>query len=46
MLDEFDECPTIYVWPKGAEEGWSWPDDFWQRVTRALASEGLDWETV
>ena len=43
-MDEFGESPSIYVWPKDHEDGEPFPEDFWQRVRRGLASEGIDYE--
>lgn len=45
-MDEFGDTPNIYVWPKDHEEGSALPDDFWERVSRALKAEGLEWERV
>jgi hypothetical protein len=45
-MDEFGETPSIYVWPAGHEEGASFSADFWERVTRGLKSEGIEWEKV
>lgn len=45
-MDEFGETPSIYVWPKGHDEGAPFPEDFWERVSRALRSADLEWETV
>lgn len=46
MEDEFGENPSFYIWPKDHEEGTAYPEDFDERLSRALASEGLDWERV
>lgn len=43
MDDYYD---TIYVWPKGAEEGAEYPDDFYEKLGAALAAAGIEWETV
>ena len=43
---ELGEEPSIYVWPKGHENGQDYPEDFWERVRRGLASEGIDYETT
>ena len=45
-MDEYGESPSIYVWPKGHEEGDAFPADFWRRVTKALESAGIEWEVV
>lgn len=45
-MDEFGETPSIYVWPKDHEEGQPFGDDFNERVTRGLASVGIEWESV
>ena len=45
-MDEFGETPSIYVWPKDHEEGDSFGEDFWERVTRGLKSEGIEYESV
>lgn len=42
-MDGFGE---IYVWPKGQEDGKNLPEDFWERLGRALESEDIGWETV
>jgi hypothetical protein len=45
-MNEFGEYTSIYIWPKGHEEGQPFPDDFWNRVRRALDSEDLEYETT
>ena len=45
-MDEFGESPSIYVWPEGHEEGESFGDDFYERVSRGLKSVGIEWERV
>ena len=45
-MNEFGEEVTIYVWPIEKEEGESYGDDFYERLTRALDSEGIEWELV
>jgi len=45
-VNEFGETPSIYIWPADHEEGEPYPDDFWERVRRALATEGIEYETV
>lgn len=45
-MDEFGETLTIYVWPKGHQEGDPYPEDFDDRLTKALADAGIDWETT
>lgn len=45
-MDEFGEFRSIYVWPKGHEEGAPFGDDFWKRVGEALTSAGIEWETT
>lgn len=34
----------IYVWPSGLPEGEDFPEDFWRRLTKALRTEGIEWE--
>lgn len=46
MNNEFDETPSIYVWPVGHDDGTPFPADFWIRVRDALGSAGIDWERV
>jgi hypothetical protein len=46
MSDEFGEELSIYVWPKDHVDGEPYGDDFYERLTRALDSEGLAWESV
>lgn len=46
MANEFGEDWTIYVWPVDHEDGTPFPDDLHERLTRALDSEGLNWEHV
>lgn len=45
-MNEFGECPSFYIWPEGHEEGEPFPEDFYDRLTKALKSEGLQWEGV
>lgn len=45
-MDEYGESPSYYIWPKGHVDGDSFGDDFHDRLERALASEGLEWESV
>jgi len=45
-MNEFGETPRVYLWPAGLEEGESYPDDFWERVSKGLKSVGIEWETV
>lgn len=45
-MDEFGETPTIYVWPIGHQEGDAYPEDFYDRLSDALRSAGIDWEGV
>ncbi len=45
-MDEFGETPSFYIWPKGHEEGEAFPEDFQERLTKALESVGLEWERV
>ena len=44
MANEFGEDPSYYIWPSEHEDGTPFPEDFHQRLTRALKSEGLEWE--
>jgi hypothetical protein len=46
MSDEFGEDPSYYIWPKEKEDGESFGDDFHERLSRALATENLGWESV
>jgi len=45
-MDEFGEDHAFYIWPQGHEPGQPFPDDFRDRVKRALAAEGLECENV
>ncbi|WP_181034072.1 hypothetical protein [Arthrobacter sp. GMC3] len=45
-MNEFGETPSIYVWPKDHEEGEPYPSDFYERLSRALAAEGIAWENI
>lgn len=45
-MDEFGESPQYYIWPEDHIEGESFGHDFHARLTRALKTEGLDWESV
>lgn len=45
-MDEYGETQTIYVWPKDHEYGTPYPEDFYDRLRRALESEEIEWETV
>lgn len=45
-MDEFGETTSIYVWPKGHEEGTAIPEEFWGRLTSAMESAGIEWEAV
>jgi len=45
-MDEFGETPTFYIWPEGHEEGQPFPEDFLDRVRKALTEAGLDFESV
>lgn len=45
-MDQYGETLTIYVWPKGHEEGTAYPEDFEERLQKALSSVGLDYERV
>lgn len=45
-MDEFGESPSIYVWPKGHEEGAPFGDDFYERISKALSAAGIEWERV
>lgn len=45
-MNQFGETPSIYVWPKGHEEGEAFPEDFWARVNKGLESVGITWETT
>lgn len=45
-MDEFGETSTIYIWPKGHEEGDPFPDDFRDKFSAALEAAGIDWDWV
>lgn len=45
MSDEFGEDPSIYVWPKGHEDGTPFPEDFWSRLREVLDAGGFEMET-
>jgi hypothetical protein len=45
-MDEYGETLTIYVWPKGHEEGTAYPEDFREKLDKALSDAGIDWERV
>lgn len=45
-MNQFGETPSIYVWPKGHEEGEAFPEDFWERVGKGLESVGIAWENA
>lgn len=45
-MDEFGETYTIYVWPQGHTEGEPYPDDFRQKLDKALTDAGIAWESV
>lgn len=45
-MNEFGETPSIYVWPVGHEEGQPYPEDFNERLSKALADAGIAWERV
>lgn len=46
MSNEFGEDPSIYVYPLNHKDGDPFPKDFWEKVTRALLAEDIDWEPV
>ena len=46
MENEFGENPSFYVFPVDHEEGTAYPDDFEERLQKALSSVGLDYERV
>ena len=46
MTNEFGEDPSIYVYPTDHEDGEPFPEDFWERVRRALSAEGINYEHV
>lgn len=43
-MDEFGEYTSYYVWPEGHEEGDAFPEDFDQKVSKALKDAGIDFE--
>jgi hypothetical protein len=45
-MNEFGEFPSIYVSPKDHEEGTAFPEDFNDRLSKALTDAGIDWEWV
>ncbi len=46
MANEFGEEVSIYVWPTDHEDGTPYPDDFYERISSALATVGISWEVV
>lgn len=46
MADEYGEDPAFYIWPLEHEDGEPFPEDFYERLKRALASENLGYESV
>lgn len=45
-MNEFDEEVSIYVWPKGHEDGEPYGDDFYERLWAALDAAGFEGEVV
>lgn len=45
-MNEFGETPSIYVIPAGHEEGQPYPEDFWEKLGKALTDAGIEWESV
>ena len=45
-MDEFGETLTIYVWPTGHTDGDPYPDDFYDRLHKALNDAGIECESV
>ena len=45
-MNEFGETPSIYVSPVDHEEGQPYPEDFNEKLSKALADAGIDWEWV
>lgn len=45
-MDEFGESPSFYIFPKDHEDGQPFPEDFHERLTAALDSVDLAWESV
>lgn len=43
-MDEFGETPSYYIWPKDHEEGQPFPEDFRERLHRALTEAGFEYE--
>jgi len=46
MANEFGEDPSIYVWPTDHEDGTPFPEDFYERLSKALRDNGFEWEHV
>ena len=45
-MNEFGEEVSIYVWPADQEDGTPYPDDFYERISAALKTVGIEWEVV
>lgn len=45
-MDEFGEEHSIYVWPLDQEDGEPYPDDFYDRIGKALDEAGIGWDTT
>ena len=43
-MNEFGETPSIFVWPKGHEEGQPYPEGWHERLREALATADIEWE--
>jgi hypothetical protein len=46
MANEFGEDPSYYIWPTGHEDGEPFPEDFDQRLNKALRAAGFECEPV
>jgi hypothetical protein len=45
-MDEFGESHRIYVWLASHKDGDPFPEDFYDRLNKALAVAGIEWESV
>lgn len=46
MPNEFGEDWQIYVWPTDHEDGTPFPEDMYERLSKALHDAGFDFEHV
>jgi hypothetical protein len=45
-MDEWGETPTYYIWPTDHEDGDPMPEDFQERLFKALNDAGFECERV